>query len=210
MTIPQPVNTALNRSRLYAALSRGWLYPAAGLVKELDLLGETLNEALSALPETASLVEQAAFAADLTGLEEQYQGLFAGQTPPCPPYETEYTATSVWMQTQQLADIAGFYRAFQVDTGNTGERVDYLATELEFMYMLCMKEAIAENDGNRDGVDICRDGQTAFLRDHLSKWMPRFIAKLEAFGAEGYYLALAQLVERVVAADLSRFQREGA
>ncbi|HYG60033.1 MAG TPA: molecular chaperone TorD family protein [Symbiobacteriaceae bacterium] len=210
MTMPQAVSTALSRSRLYAALSRGFLYPAAGLVQEMSAYGQTLREALGLVPDAAHLADEVTFADETEGLEEQYQALFAGQTPPCPPYETEYTATSVWMQTQQMADVAGFYRAFGVDAGVTGERVDYVATELEFMYMLCVKEAIAEHEGNSDGAAVCRSGQAAFLRDHLAAWLPRFTAKMNTLGAGGYYPALARLVERVASMESRQFQREGA
>ncbi|HWI65653.1 MAG TPA: molecular chaperone TorD family protein [Symbiobacteriaceae bacterium] len=202
MTMPQAVDLALSRSRVYAALSRGFLYPSSALLAAMADYGSVL--------EGLGLEADVSFAHDLSGLEQEYQDLFGGQVPACPPYETEYTASHIWMQTQQMADIAGFYRAFGVDTTETGDRTDSLTAELEFMYMLCMKEAVAEDAGNAEAIAVCRDAQGKFLKEHLAVWLPRFVARLEKAGAEGYYPALARLTERFVATDATRFPREGA
>lgn len=200
MIMPQAVDRALTRSRVYGALSRGFLYPSPALV-----------DAMTEFPAALKALNVAgAPALNREVAEQQYQDLFGGQVPACPPYETEYTASHVWMQTQQMADIAGFYRAFGVDTQETGDRADSLTAELEFMYMLCIKEAIAENESNSEAAAICRDAQAKFLREHLAVWLPRFVARLEQAGAEGYYPALAQLTERFVSADANRFPGEGA
>ncbi|MDF2628365.1 MAG: serD [Symbiobacteriaceae bacterium] len=205
MALPQAVDQALARSRAYAVLSRGFLYPSPGLLAAMadypDQLRLALREAGGDGADTHLPME---------GLEQAYQDWFGGQVPACPPYETEYTASHIWMQTQQMADIAGFYRAFGVDTQTTGDRADSLTAELEFMYMLSMKEAIAVNDGNQDGVAVCREAQGKFLHEHLAVWLPRFIVRLEKAEADGYYLALARLTERFIAADAGRFPREGA
>lgn len=202
MTMAVAVDQALTRSRVYAALSRGFLYPFSGLVAAMANYPVELRSALRSVGVEAEAIGHMD--------EAEYQALFGGQVPACPPYETEYTAAHLWMQTQQMADIAGFYRAFGVDTTETGEKADALTAELEFMYMLCVKEAIAEDDGNREGAAICRDAQAKFLKEHLAVWLPRLIARMEQAGAEGFYLALARLTERFVAAEAGRFQREGA
>jgi len=204
MTMPQAVDLALSRSRVYAALSRGFLYPSADLAAAMADYPAVLRAAFDGLGLEAEIDWT------LDGLEQEYQDLFGGQVPACPPYETEYTASHVWMQTQQMADVAGFYRAFGVDTTETGDRCDSLTAELEFMYMLCVKEAIAEGDNNLEGVAVCREAQVKFLREHLALWLPRFVIRLEKAGAEGFYPALARLTERFVSADANRFPREGA
>lgn len=206
MTMPQAVELALSRSRVYATLSRGFLYPSRALT---GTMADYVNALRSAFDELGLEVD-VAFASWTEGLEQQYQDLFGGQVPACPPYETEYTASHIWMQTQQMADVAGFYRAFGVDTQETGDRADSLTAELEFMYMLCVKEAVAEDAGNPDGVAVCREAQGKFLREHLAVWLPRFVVRLEKAGAEGYYPALARLTERFISADASRFPGEGA
>ncbi len=64
------------------------------------------------------------------------------------PYETEYTTPDALYKAHQLADIAGFYRAFGLEMSTENrERPDHLAAELEFMHFLALKEAQAM--GNR-------------------------------------------------------------
>ncbi|MFZ5817532.1 MAG: TorD/DmsD family molecular chaperone [Bacillota bacterium] len=184
---------AFQRSRVYGALSRGLLYPVAGLL--LELRGDGLLRALRAsLPaEAAGMAERCQAALDGPGdREAEYNGLFGGQAVPCPLYETEYTGAHVWMQTQQMADIAGFYRAFGVDT--PGERPDGLAAELEFMGLLCLKEAVAQAEGLYEEAALCADAQTKFLTEHLGRWLPKVVERVERLGAEGYYPELLRLV----------------
>ncbi|HLN61376.1 MAG TPA: molecular chaperone TorD family protein [Symbiobacteriaceae bacterium] len=204
MKLRQAVALALGRARVYAALSRGFLYPTPALAAELQQLPPTLCQALQEVSGAEGLAPFAEALRVSADLEQEYQALFGGQVPACPPYETEYTASHVWMQTQQMADIAGFYRAFGVDGQATGERVDYLTTELEFMYMLCVKEGIAEEEGRAEAVWVCRDAQGKFLQEHLAAWLPRFLVRLEQAGAEGYYPALVGLTERFVNMETRR------
>jgi TorA maturation chaperone TorD len=71
----------------------------------------------------------------------------------------------------ELADIAGFYRAFGVEITPGTERPDHIAVELEFMHLLAVKEVVAA--GREDGGEharICRDARATFFRDHLGRW----------------------------------------
>ncbi|MBP2019881.1 DMSO reductase family type II enzyme chaperone [Symbiobacterium terraclitae] len=199
----EPLNGALRRSRVYAVLSRGFLYPEPSLLRELR--GGALARALRAyLPRGGyALAKQAQAALDGPGeRESEYNALFAGQAVPCPLYETEYTGAHVWMQTQQMADVAGFYRAFGVDV--EGERPDGLATELEFMSLLCLKEAVARADGDREAAAICRDAQARFLREHLGRWLPKLVTRLERLDPGGFYHALSRLADWYVRHDAER------
>lgn len=115
-------------------------------------------------------------------LEEEYTRLFVkGEVP---PYEASYEPLPVASKApigrgvQQIADAAGFYRAFgfQVD----GERPDHLAAELEFASLLCVKEAYARLTHEDEGAEICRRARTAFLNEHLLAWLPQFHARVTA------------------------------
>lgn len=113
----------------------------------------------------------------------------------CSPYETDYFANEdPFFRSQQMADAAGFYRAFGVQPGGRRrERPDHIALELEFMAFLLTKQRLAATSNDRQSdehVEICLQAQQAFLRDHLAWWAPAF-AQLLRRKAEQGPLALA-------------------
>jgi TorA maturation chaperone TorD len=96
-----------------------------------------------------------------------------------PPYETSQSGSAG--QTQVLADIAGFYRAFGFEV--RGERPDHAAPELEFAALLCAKEAYARLCGEDEGAETCAQARARFLDEHLLGWLPAFAGRLEGEGS---------------------------
>jgi TorA maturation chaperone TorD len=82
-------------------------------------------------------------------------------------YECNYHAPSNAME--EMADIAGFYKAFHV--GSESERPDYISIELEFMSLLTLKEAKALMNNKAPGAEICLSTQKKFLDSHLGRWV---------------------------------------
>jgi TorA maturation chaperone TorD len=128
-------------------------------------------------------------------------------------YETEFGLPHEFRQSQELADIAGFYRAFGLQTGATvRERPDHLATELEFMYMLLLKEAYATSSSLPEKAEICVDAQRKFLQDHLACWIGLFRRSLERSVGERLgdgslnspYIMLACLIETFIQVEARR------
>ena len=121
-----------------------------------------------------------------TRLRAEYDRVFGLVVPKeCPPYETEYHPTQeTFVRSQQMADIAGFYRAFGIEPAQSSpERPDHLALELEFMAFLLTKKRLAlaavELDPEAaEQVSICDRAQRDFFRDHLAWWVPSFAAGL--------------------------------
>ncbi len=138
----------------------------------------------------------------------------------CPPYETEYIDGKLSFQrSAELADIAGFYRAFGMDGGaDPPERPDHIALELEFMAVLIDLECRAATD---DQFQISRKAQEDFVRDHLSWWVPSFAHLLKKeipesfFAGMGHFLcaflpterALFKVAPRLMPAQPSRLER---
>jgi TorA maturation chaperone TorD len=124
-------------------------------------------------------------------LNEQYERTFGLlTTAACPPYETEYVDGKLSFQrAQQLADTAGYYRAFGVEPG--AERPDHIALELEFMALLIDLESRAQTDNQRD---VCRSAQVGFVKDHLSWWLPVFGRLLQKESPRGYFAAVGELL----------------
>jgi TorA maturation chaperone TorD len=125
---------------------------------------------------------QVAFRSSLEELRSEYDRVFGlVLSRECPPYETEYyPSAEPFFRAQQLADIAGFYRAFGLQTAKaTPERPDHLSLELEFMAFLLGKERLARDSAGSDAAareqaEVCAEAQQSFFRDHLAWWVPSF------------------------------------
>lgn len=126
-------------------------------------------------------------------------------TPDCPPYEASYEQTNIFQQTQVLADLAGFYRAFGLDVADTAhERGDHMAVESEFMAYLCLKEWHARRSGYETNAQICRDAQRKFLSDHLGRWASAFAQALKRKAANSPYAGIANVLDTFVRAECAR------
>lgn len=121
------------------------------------------------------------------------------------PYETEYGITEIFLKTQMMADIGGFYRAFGMEAGDSGERrADYIGTELDFMHSLCLKEKWAEENGKNEEAKICDDAKRKFLRDHLGRWAPFVGLQIVQASTLSFYQALGQNLSDFIKAECKR------
>ncbi len=139
-------------------------------------------------------------------VSSEYRSLFSPEHKgTCSPYEAGYLKGPLFMNTGELADIAGFYNAFgvQVSEGNK-DRVDHISLELEFMYFLTLKEAFALQNQNTEHVELCKDAQRKFLIDHLGRWTGVFHEVIEKKGDSKFFLNLSQLVDKFVANDSNK------
>lgn len=144
--------------------------------------------------------------ADAEPLARSYEATFeASGGLRCPPNEGAHTAQTpgeALTRTVELADVAGFYRAFGVEVEPGTERPDHVAIELEFMHLLAVKEAVARGeDADDERVAVCRDAARSFLRDHLGRWTSRLAERLEESAADPVYAAAGRLLDGVVAHD---------
>lgn len=206
---------ALARASMYRVLALAFTYPT---VETLAALDRALPAAAVGAPliDEATVRECARFAAALGQttdeprrgtLEADYQRVFTlSYSEDCPPYETAFSARHLFQQTQQQADIAGFYRAFGVDA--RAERADHLAAELEFCYLLALKEARARADGEPEHVAICRDAQRRFVGEHLARWAPLISGRVRQVAGDTALGAAARLLAALVASE-ERFLRLG-
>ncbi len=186
---------ALGRVAVYRLLAMAFSYPdrdvRAALAEALpvgevgaSLLDDATAKAVAALTD--------AVRAD-PDLEADYQHVFTlSYSEDCPPYETAFSAKHIFQQAAQQADIAGFMRAFGVDPH--GERPDHLATQLEFCYLLALKESRARELVEPDHVKICRDAQRNFQRQHLARWAPLIGQRIVITGGDSAYAAAGRLL----------------
>ncbi len=190
---------ALRRSQLYRFLADAYLYPTEDWTRDLPMLEPILN-VLDLNDPSLGLRP-----ISLLDLQAEHRRAFGLTGSLC--YETEYGLPHEFRQSQEMADIAGFYRAFGFDVGGAiHERPDHLATELEFMHILTLKEAYALSSGQLDRADICVDAQRKFLRDHLARWVDWFKTRLLQSEVDGVYAALTDLTTAFIGAEADRLE----
>jgi len=192
------INSIIRRAQLYSFLAEAFLYPTENWLDDLADVYPILEDL------GLTNFQPSTFDLQLSGLQEAHRRTFGLTGSLC--YETELGLPNEFRQSQELADIAGFYRAFGFQVGGEQrERPDHLATELEFLYVLSLKEAHAAEQGIDEHVEVCVEARRHFLRDHLGRWIGPFVQSVSrGVGSEGKanpYLWLARLAAAFVHSD---------
>jgi TorA maturation chaperone TorD len=179
-------------------LSPGSIGPTVG--ESLALLMETLDR-LAYRDALASLNGASMEGADPAVEAEHVRMFVKGDVP---PYETSYGGVAgagpgAGGSVQQIADIAGFYGAFGFQV--RGERPDHVAAELEFLALLCVKEAHASLSQESDGAAVCLEARRDFLDQHVLPWLPAFQTRVSEAARHPLFGSLAGVVLGLAAAD---------
>jgi TorA maturation chaperone TorD len=216
------VALSLDRARVYRALAQLFRAPDPGSVEEArerDL--PELVLALQRLGAGSDLVAEARALCELFDeadselLREGHRAAFDESSPNrCAAAEMDQLGGPPQLEltrTFEMADVAGFYRAFGVEVEPGGERPDHVTAELEFMNLLAVKEAIAlQEEGEGEHAQICRDASRAFLRDHLARWAPRLGDCLAAADIHPVYSTAGRLLGGLTAFDAEQIDAAGA
>jgi TorA maturation chaperone TorD len=181
MTLFRPDSPPLIRRAEHARfLSRGFSYPDRGLIDEL-----------------APLIDSPAWDGpkdwDAGQLQSEYTALFARNVP-CPLNASAYGVGGMGA-VHDLARIAAFYGAFgfQVSAG-ARELPDHLCVELEFLGVLSVKEAFADEQGWPDRARTCSDARAKFASEYMASWVPQLSSRLEDHARTRFYPSLCRLV----------------
>ncbi len=215
----QESELARARAAAYGLIAHGFQYPEGDALSTLadPLRWETWSDVLETADRQAGeslrfLRATITAFADRTDdthrkLAHGYDDLFGHAVRGrCPAYEMEYGRNEIIRQASDLADLAGFYRAFGLEIAKdaTG-RPDHVTAECEFMSALCLKEAHAYVQGDKGNADICLDAERAFLRDHLARWLPAFAHHVQEADTDGWFAAFARFADVFVKAECSHF-----
>jgi TorA maturation chaperone TorD len=207
------IDTALARAVLLETISQSLRPPGDGALARLagDEARAVLGGACGLLGLPADAAESlldAARTADPERLATDHLRLF-GHTARgrVSPYETEYGASAPFRQSQELADIGGFYSAFGLAPRNDRhERGDHLAMELEFLAFLAAKESYHLQLEDREPVDELRRAQRLFLREHLGRFGLAVARSLGREAQEPFFASLGELCFSVLSAECRRFE----
>lgn len=191
------IDTVIRRAQVYRFLADAFLYPHENWTEDAPLLNDILNDLN---PEQTKLSIQPT---PLPQLQDAHRHAFGLTGSLC--YETEYGLPHEYRQSQELADLSGFYRAFGFTLGGPiRERPDHLAVELEFMHVLALKEAYAANQGVAEQIEVCIEAQRKFLQEHLGRWIDLFTHSLALNAGQGVYSTLAQFAAGFIKADAAQ------
>lgn len=189
-TTQERIDQAIARAAAYTLFAHAFAYPDA---ERLTALREAANDVIE-FGESLLLMRLATIAREARqeSLEPVYVTLTTfSSSPDCPAFESAYFGNEPIRQTQRMADIAGFYRAFGVDATAGGFRPDELPVELEFMAFLCMKEAYAVEHLGAPRAGQARKAQRVFLAEHLGRWAGVFGRKIAQQAPPGHLYSLA-------------------
>jgi DMSO reductase family type II enzyme chaperone len=185
---------AIRRAKVYGFLSTAFLYPRENWTEDLEFA----RSAAQGLGYTE--LELSLDPMDLKHLQSEHLRTIGISGPLC--YETEYGLDGSFRQSHELADINGFYKAFGFNVGGlVRERPDHLATELEFMHLLALKEWHA---ADVEQVEICVDAQRKFLEDHLGRWIEAFAIRVTFEAKDSLYSELARFATAFVKEEGAR------
>ncbi|HLB47414.1 MAG TPA: molecular chaperone TorD family protein [Anaerolineales bacterium] len=191
-------DTAIRRAQIYRFLADAFLYPTENWLEDLPLLGDILREL-----NISESLDSGFWSLELPALQAEHRRVFGLTGSQC--YETELGLPHEFRQSQEMADIAGFYRAFGFNIGGkVRERPDHVSAELEFMHILALKEAYAAENGVAEHVEICVEAQRKFLQEHLGQWVGLFAESLKQSATDGPFVALARFGSTLVLADAGR------
>ncbi len=205
-TISRRIEQAHARSALYHYLSTLYVYPDSAswqllhdsspgdLERVRSVLGWSAR-GFTCLPERLQAMTAEQFVGEHVAI---FGHTAAGELR---PYEADYGTHHVFQETQCLADVSGFYRAFGLEPSDTRrERPDHIAVELEFMHVLALKEAYALLHEWGENADLCGQAGIGFLRDHLGRWAPSFLKQLRDRAGGGIFELIADITADCVKA----------
>lgn len=121
-------------------------------------------------------------------------------------YTTEYTTSSVFQKSNQLADIMGFYKAFGLELDE--ERPDALSIEFEFMHYIIFKGVYAVEKNLTDAQEkrtVCLDAQKKFFDEHLYPGAQAIAEKIMAVKEEFVYKDLTHAMLDLLAEEKRYF-----
>jgi len=204
------VSDALLRAGVYQRLAEAFAYPSVEFKKSLGERSAALLEWQNHWPTGMQALIFETLAAlqkdDILSLAEEYIRLF-GPAARCPLTETSWGDSARLLgKPAQMADISGFYRAFNIHPCENTDTVpeDHLAMELEFMSVLCLKEAHALNSGLEDELDITLDAQKKFLGEHLATWIDYWAESLISNNPVPFYCSLAKTLQHMIHFETGR------
>jgi TorA maturation chaperone TorD len=148
-----------------------------------------------------------AFADEKNVLEYEYINVF-GHTlsKNTAPYGLEHLPNQeIFIKTQSMADISGFYKAFGLQPA-ARERVDFISVEAEFLSYLILKELIArQKKYGEEKIAVARNAQRDFLKDHFAGWTLKLAGNVAAQASVRFYRHAGNFLQNFLRGEAAYF-----
>lgn len=202
---------AASRSQCYRALAIAFSFPDTALVESLSSgrFTRDFSQASGWLGEDqACLVRllaglDASTGAPLDAYQAEYNRLFNRSIDRVSPCEASYRWKEAGALTGAREDLIynlkHQYGQFGVSCASDME--DHAAVELEFLALLCDREAVFWESGAPKSARSLRSKQRTFVDDHLSRWLPEFNHRLKNRAGDTFYGLLAGLCDEWMSLD---------
>ncbi len=195
-------------------LVQGFTYPDASLLavlrahetwNELAAADEVLNLGIALTLADLRACVQGHDGDDerlLTDLQIEHTYLFITARPhvPAPPYESAYFGRGLLMGESVSQVLQAYQEAGLAMNEEFDALPDHIAAELEFMFYLIRQEAEAEDS------EVWQERQKRFLAEHLLRWGPQFLRKVQDSARQPFYRHLAPLTEMWLRAEAQRLR----
>ena len=192
----------------FRLLSACYYEPDQKMLLEEDLFGQLRAALELCLPDSADLAD--AMADSLQNAPQQdllinYAKLFVGpDVLLAHPYGSVYLdGPKILMGDSTIDVIARYQDAEFAISPEFKEMPDHIAVELEFLYLLCFNEALAQTEERSVDQQDWNQRRLAFIHDHIGRWIDEFCDKLRSNTQFDYYRHLADLTQSFICSQKS-------
>ena len=197
-------------ARAYTAVGRVFLeIPTAELLSSAESdLASIRGDIRHVPPELVAGIDRLrdAMSESLADIRTDYARLFAGvKKLPAPPWESCYLSGKRQVCTQITESVRlAYLEACLCQEPSEAQPDDHIGLELQFLGAMSKHMADALGAGDSALADVAAAQRTAFITEHVSRWVPAFSAELEGAAETEFYRSLARLT-----ADLTNYEMEG-
>jgi TorA maturation chaperone TorD len=204
--------TTIGRASIYGLLAGVFAYPDDTAIQAIRNGSKSVISVIDSFDSDKSF-RQAAFTFTRIAtkssddeLRRHYSELMVGRRQ-CHLDESEYDK-AIFNRYQRLADVAGFYRAFGFNVSNCSrQRPDFIGTELEFMQVLLLKRAYAEEQGWNTETQTCVSAESIFIGEHLEWWVKLMCKNLRGDETCTFHTSLSNFLEHFVRTEGLRYMK---
>ncbi|MFA9518594.1 molecular chaperone [Halopenitus sp. H-Gu1] len=208
--VPGDEATAFHRSRVYSLLALGFERPGGAFQEAVDADAYSTDLVESAGVIDDDLQERAqaigAHVDDADVLHDEWASLFGVEEGvSVSPYELTYMPGPLMTNVRKLADLSGFYEAFDLEVApGQNDRRDHICFLLEFLGLLSLQESTLRHVDDSEGLAVVGNARFQFVEEHLGRWYWRFVDEVSQHNGDGFYAALADLLAVLLKEEIDR------